>query len=58
MTDDKLFAEIATLWVDNGGDDEGIAWCWQKIRDAVREEMRNRGLVSRKDMTDEAHHAQ
>jgi hypothetical protein len=35
MTDEQLIQAVAELWVENGGDAEGIVWNWSKIRDAV-----------------------
>lgn len=35
MSDEQLIDEIATLWVKNGGDAEGIVWCWKRIQEAV-----------------------
>ena len=37
MSDQELIDAVARLWIDGGGDDEGIAWCWGKIQDRVRE---------------------
>jgi hypothetical protein len=45
MTDDQLFTEMAVLWVEHGGDVEGIEWCWRKILDAVRIELAARQLA-------------
>jgi len=39
MTDDQLINEMAELWVVNGGDAEGISWCWQRIQQAVEEKI-------------------
>ena len=36
-TDQKLIEEIAQLWVDAGGDAEGVTWLWTDIRDRVQE---------------------
>ena len=38
MSDQELIAAMARLWVDQGGDSEGIEWCWRQIRDAVAQE--------------------
>lgn len=37
MSDDELIEAVARLWVENGGDSEGIAWTWTKIKDKVAE---------------------
>ncbi len=42
MSDEQLISEVAKLWVDSGGDAEGIAWCWMRIRDAVSKEIDDR----------------
>ena len=42
MSDEKAIEAIATLWVDNGGDSEGIEWCWKKIKDKVNEIIKQR----------------
>lgn len=42
MSDDKLIAHIARMWVDGGGDAEGVEWCWRKLRDAVAAEQAQR----------------
>lgn len=42
MTDDQLIAEVARVWVDGGGDAEGLDWCRQKLKEAVNAEIENR----------------
>lgn len=42
MTDDQLISEVARLWVDGGGDAEGLDWCHQKLKEAVNTEIENR----------------
>jgi hypothetical protein len=42
MSDDQLIAEVAKLWMDNGGDAEGLAWCYEKLRDAIIAETEKR----------------
>lgn len=42
MTDDQLIAEVARVWVDGGGDAEGLDWCHQKLKEAVNAEIENR----------------
>ena len=42
MTDDQLIAEVARVWVDGGGDADGLDWCHQKLKEAVNTEIENR----------------
>jgi len=42
MTEEKLIAKIAHLWIENGGDAEGLSWCWERIRQAVQDEINSR----------------
>mgnify|MGYP000247663533 CR=1 FL=1 len=37
MTDKKLIETIARIWVENGGDEEGLDWCYLELREAIRE---------------------
>jgi len=37
MGDEELIDAMAELWVTNGGDADGIDWCYQNLRDAVQE---------------------
>ena len=37
MTDNELIDAVARLWIDNGGDAEGIAWCWGRIMERINE---------------------
>ena len=37
MSDIKLLKEVAILWVELGGDAEGVTYCWRDLRDAVDE---------------------
>lgn len=39
---EPLILEIAKIWVDGGGDAEGIDWCWSKVKQAVKEEIESR----------------
>jgi hypothetical protein len=36
-TDEKLIDEVAQVWVNGGGDAEGIVWLWDAIRNRVKE---------------------
>lgn len=42
MTDEQLIAEVARVWVDGGGDADGLDWCHQKLKEAVNFEIENR----------------
>lgn len=42
MSDEKLFAEIARIWVANGGDAEGIDWSISKLKQAIQDEIDSR----------------
>lgn len=42
MTDNQLIAEVARVWVDGGGDAEGLDWCHRKLKEAVNAEIENR----------------
>ena len=37
MDDKELIDMVARLWVDYGGDAEGMAYCWQDIRNRIME---------------------
>lgn len=37
MSDKELIARVARLWVDLGGDGEGVEWCWRDLRDKVNQ---------------------
>lgn len=36
-TDERLIDEVAQVWVNGGGDAEGIAWLWDAIKARVQE---------------------
>ena len=42
MSDQQLSDYIASLWVENGGDAEGIAWCWGRIKEAVEAKLKEK----------------
>lgn len=42
MTDKELIDEVAKFWVENGGDADGIAFCWAKIKEAVEDILNDR----------------
>lgn len=37
MNDDQLIDAIAEIWVSNGGDADGLVWCYHKLHDAIKE---------------------
>jgi len=37
MTEEKLIEKMAQLWVENGGDADGIDWCKEKIKAKIKE---------------------
>jgi len=37
MNDEELFKLIAKVWVENGGDAEGFAWCWTRILSYIKQ---------------------
>jgi hypothetical protein len=37
MNDAKLIEKIAELWIELGGDAEGVEYCWKMLRDRVKE---------------------
>ena len=37
MNDRKMCRAVAELWVDNGGDADGLMYCISDIRDAVQQ---------------------
>lgn len=39
VSDEKLIAEVARIWVDAGADEEGLMWNVQRIRDAIAAEI-------------------
>lgn len=38
MSDQELIERVAALWIELGGDAEGISWCWQDLRDEVQKQ--------------------
>ena len=42
MTEQQLLEAVARLWVDNGGDVDGVDFCLQKLKDAIKQEIENR----------------
>jgi len=33
---EHLIKEVAKLWIELGGDSEGVVWTWQQLRDEVK----------------------
>jgi len=33
---EKLIEEVAKLWIELGGDAEGVTWSWMLLRDEIR----------------------
>ena len=36
-SDRKLIDLVAQVWVDNGGDAEGLSWVWQDLKKRIEE---------------------
>ena len=36
MTDEELIAKVARVWVDGGGDAEGIDWCYAQLKETIQ----------------------
>ena len=41
-SDDQLIRQMAVVWVDGGGDAEGINWCVNALWCAVHDEIQKR----------------
>ena len=39
MTDTEMIDRVAELWISLGGDAEGMAYAWVRLRDAVQRKM-------------------
>ena len=37
MTDDELIKQVASIWVANGGDAEGLDYSYKKLRYCIEE---------------------
>jgi hypothetical protein len=37
MSDDELIDVVAQAWIAGGGDAEGMAYCWEKIKERITE---------------------
>ena len=42
MSDEQLIEAVAKLWVDNGGDVDGLLWCFSRIKAAIATESKAR----------------
>lgn len=42
MNGEKLIDAVAELWVENGGDEDGILWCVNKIAMSVRAKLKEK----------------
>ena len=40
MSDDEFVRRIAELWVDLGGDDEGVDWLWRKLKYEIQRQQK------------------
>ena len=39
MTDTEMIDRVAELWISLGGDAEGMAYAWVRLRDAVQRKL-------------------
>ena len=39
-SDQEMIRLIASLWIELGGDADGINWSWQKIRNEVERQIK------------------
>jgi len=37
MIDNELVELVARIWVSNGGDEDGLEFCWNKLKEKVKE---------------------
>ena len=44
MTDNELISHVAKVWVAGGGDADGLSWCFDKLKEAVNLEDREKKL--------------
>jgi len=40
---DRIISEVAQLWVELGGDSDGVTWSWMQLRDEVQRIEREAG---------------
>lgn len=43
MSDDEVIRRVAILWIELGGDAEGVAWCWRKLQEEVQRQLDEEG---------------
>ena len=52
-SDEKIIDATARFWIDQGGDEEGIVWCWQSLRkkvaDIIEEQQHGKSVTTRAD---------
>lgn len=41
-SDEELIADVARIWVDAGGDEDGLMWNAQRLREAMAAEIKAR----------------
>ena len=39
MSDTETLKKVAELWIELGGDAEGVTWCWQELRNEVERQL-------------------
>lgn len=39
MSDQQLCEHVARIWVDAGGDADGLSWCFRMLKAAIEAEM-------------------
>lgn len=45
MSDEELIRDVACMWVDAGGDAEGLAWSFEKLKAAISDEIAVRASI-------------
>ena len=45
ISDRKLIQSVASLWVDSGGDAEGLDWVYNDLKQAIQDEIDSRFAV-------------
>jgi hypothetical protein len=39
MSDTEILERVAGLWIELGGDAEGVPWCWKDLRAEVKRQL-------------------
>ena len=39
MSDAEFLSRIAALWIELGGDSEGVDWMWLKLKDEIMRQL-------------------